>query len=119
VPAARTPALARPAAATPAPPTRQPVQSPVPTPRPAPAAIPKPAAAAPAAPAGDDYRQVYAKYVDAKRKNGESTAGLTYESLAKNLRDTTEKLRTKSGGKPIDFDVVVKDGKTILKPVVR
>jgi len=92
----------------------------VPASRPAarPAAAPAPHASAVAG-GGGDFRQVYAKYVEARRNNGESTAGLTYESLAKNLRDTTEKLKTKSGGKPIDFDVVVKDGKTILKPVVK
>ena len=61
----------------------------------------------------------HAQYVEAKRRNGESTAGITYDSLAKSLRDTTEKLKAKSGGKPIDFEVATKDGKTILKPVVR
>ena len=70
------------------------------------------------APADPD-RQVYMQYVEARRKNGESTAGLTFETLAKNLRDTRERLKTKSGGRGIDFDVVVKDGKTILKPKVR
>jgi hypothetical protein len=91
-------------------------EPPKPIARPAPAAAPKPAAPAKS---GDDYRRVYAQYVEARRANGESTAGLTYENLAKSLKDTTERLKTKSGGKPIDFEVQVKDGKTILKPVVR
>lgn len=94
--------------------------APVPASRPAARPATAPVVPAPASVVGGgDFRQVYAKYVEARRNNGESTAGLTYESLAKNLRDTTEKLKTKSGGKPIDFDVVVKDGKTILKPVVK
>lgn len=102
-------------------------------PTPAPARAPAPAFARPAPetnpfarsaaavvkPAEDPYRRVYAQYVEARRRNGESTAGLTYENLAKSLKDTTEKLRSRSGGKSIDFEVVHKDGKTILKPVVR
>lgn len=108
-PAAPQPAAPqRPAPAAPA------VQRPAVAARPAPA--PAPAAAAKG---GEEYRRVYAQYVEAKRKNGESTAGITYDSLAKSLRETQEKLKTKSGGKAIDFEVAVKDGKTILKPVVR
>jgi len=68
---------------------------------------------------GDDYRRVYAQYVETRRKNGESTAGLTYESLAKSLEQTKDKLRDKTVGKKVDFEVAVKDGKTVLKPVVR
>ena len=67
----------------------------------------------------DPDRAIYSKYVDAKRQNGESTAGITYENLAKNLAETRERLKAKSGGRNIDFDVVVKDGKTILKPTVK
>ena len=125
---ATTPGV-QPARAAPAPPTAAPAPPPQAAVAPALAREPsrperperraEPARPAVAAPSGGDFRQVYAKYVEARRNNGESTAGLTYDSLAKNLRDTTEKLKTKSGGKAIDFDVVVKDGKTILKPVVK
>lgn len=95
---------------------------------PAPQAVarPAPVAARPATPAlkpqptgGEEYRRVYAQYVEARRRNGESTAGLTYETLAKSLEQTKDKLRDKTAGKKIDFEVAVKDGKTILKPVVR
>jgi len=41
------------------------------------------------------------------------------DSLAKSLRDSSEKLRQKHPGKTVDFDVQVKDGKTVLKPIVR
>ncbi len=70
-------------------------------------------------PGGDEFRRVYSAYVDAKRKNGESTAGVTYENLAKSLQETRKKLADRAGGKSIEFEVTVKDGKTILKPVVR
>ncbi len=65
-------------------------------------------------------RQIYARYVDTKRANGESTAAVTFDGLAKSLRDSSAKLRDKVGaGKNIDFEVSVKDGKTVLKPIVK
>lgn len=65
-------------------------------------------------------RQLYTQYVDAKRAKGESTATVTFEGLEKSLRESSAKLREKVGaGRSIDFEVAVKDGKTILKPVVR
>lgn len=115
------PAKPAPVVARPAPKPEPRPEPPKPAMRPAPQQ-PNPFANAPAAasrPGDDPYRRVYAQYVEARRKNGESTAGLTYENLAKSLKATTEKLKTKSGGKPIDFEVATKDGKTILKPVVR
>jgi hypothetical protein len=64
-------------------------------------------------------RQIYGQYVDAKRSRQESTASLTYENLAKSLRDSSDKLRQKHSGKSVDFEVAVKDGKTILRPIVK
>jgi hypothetical protein len=64
-------------------------------------------------------RQIYRQYVDAKRSRQESTASFTYENLAKSLRDSSDKLRQKHTGKSVDFEVAVKDGKTILRPVVK
>jgi hypothetical protein len=66
----------------------------------------------------DRVRQIYAQYVDTKRKQNESTASITYDALAKSLRESSAKLREKHG-RSIDFEVAVKDGKTILKPVVK
>jgi hypothetical protein len=64
-------------------------------------------------------RQIYNQYVDTKRSQQESTASFTYENLAKSLRDSSEKLRQKHRGKSVDFEVAVKDGKTILRPIVK
>ena len=64
-------------------------------------------------------RQIYGQYVDAKRARQESTASLTYENLAKSLRESSDKLRQKHTGKSVDFEVTVKDGKTILRPIVK
>lgn len=91
-------------------------------PRPLPAAPPARPPVAPARPPLDlpeeRVRQLYAQYVDTKRRQNESTATITYEAVARSLRDSSAKLREKHG-KAVDFEVRVKDGKTILKPVVK
>jgi hypothetical protein len=87
-------------------------------------APPPPAAAAPAAlPSAADLsedrvRAIYAQYVDTKRRQNESTAAITYEAVAKSLRDSSAKLREKHG-KTVDFEVAVRDGKAVLKPVLK
>jgi len=63
-------------------------------------------------------RQIYSQYVQSRRAQKESTAALTYDAMAKSLRESSQKLREKHG-KSIDFEVTVKDGKTILRPVVK
>jgi hypothetical protein len=119
----------RPAGAAPpaAPPAPRPAGHPAPPPpalaRPAPAAPvaarPAPAAArAPGEIPDERVRQIYAQYVEAKRRQNESTAAITYDAVAKTLRDSSARLREKHG-KPVDFEVAVKDGKAILKPVLK
>jgi hypothetical protein len=135
VPAAGPPAREAPAPAKvgQAPPPRRPPPPPLKAPAApagAPAATPPvPEAAAPAAPAAPparrdgglpEYRvrQLYVEYVEAKRRQKESTASLTYEALAESLRASSVKLREKHG-KPIDFEVGIKDGKAVLRPRVK
>lgn len=118
------------------PPKAEPKPEPKPEPKTEPKTEPAAAAAAkprparpeppkPRAPLGPDdlsdarVRQIYAEYVRTKRSQNESTASLNYETMAKSIRDSSEKLREKHGGKKVDFEVQVKDGKTILKPVVK
>ncbi len=100
-------------------------------PKPAPQPIarsepPKPAIANPAQNPGNPndlsdarVRQIYTQYVDTKRKQNESTAAITYEGVAKSLRESSAKLKEKLGGKAVDFEVTVKDGKTILRPKLK
>ncbi|WP_438026898.1 MXAN_5187 C-terminal domain-containing protein [Sorangium sp. So ce233] len=64
-------------------------------------------------------RQIYAKYVETKRAARESTAGVTYERLAESLRAQAAKLRATNPARSVDYDVVVKDGKTLLKPILK
>ncbi len=53
----------------------------------------------------------------------ESSSGqskkIPFEKLASTIHSQTEHLKAKYPGKKIDFDVVVKDGKTMLKPVIK
>lgn len=64
-------------------------------------------------------RQIYGEYVDAKRQVRESTAGVTYDALAKQLRQQAEKLEASNPGRKVDYNVVMKNGKPTLKPVLR
>ncbi|MEO7113849.1 MAG: MXAN_5187 C-terminal domain-containing protein [Polyangiaceae bacterium] len=90
-------------------------------------AAPPPAAAPAPAPkavnSGDlpdaRVRQIYSQYVDTKRKQNESTTAITYEGVAKSLRESTARLKEKHGGNSVDFEVTVKEGKTILRPVLK
>jgi hypothetical protein len=114
VPAVRAPAPAAPVAVP------RPASAAAPVPRPAPPSLAAPAAAARSA--GDipdeRVRQIYSQYVETKRQQHETTAAITFEAVAKSLRDSSAKLREKHG-KNVDFEVSVKDGKTILKPVLK
>jgi hypothetical protein len=83
----------------------------------------KPAVRQPARPAedlsGDRLREIYSQYVQSRRDRNESTAGITFEKLADSLRTQADKLREKHAAKRVDYEVVVKDGKTLIKPIVR
>ena len=47
---------------------------------------------------------------------GSHEPSVSFDAVAKNLRDVAPKMREKYG-KPVDFEVVLKDGKVGLKPV--
>ncbi|MBK9264493.1 MAG: hypothetical protein IPM54_32475 [Polyangiaceae bacterium] len=64
-------------------------------------------------------RQIYGEYVDAKRSVKESTAGVTFDTLAKQLRQQAEKLEASHPGRKVDYSVVMKNGRPTLKPVLR
>lgn len=67
----------------------------------------------------DRLREIYSQYVQSRRDRNESTAGITFDKLADSLRSQADKLREKHAAKKIDYEVVVKDGKTLIKPIVR
>jgi hypothetical protein len=119
--AAPAPHATAPLKAAPAPHATAPLKA-APAPHATPAKVP-PAPAAPP-PRHDDglpeyrVRQLYVEYVEAKRRQKESTAALTYEGLAESLRSSSARLREKHG-KPVDFEVGIKDGKAVLRPRVK
>jgi hypothetical protein len=131
-PAARPPAPSAdkpPAApARPAPPAAPSTAKPKSSPRaaPAPRPAPKPAPEAPAKQArpasGEGFdarvRELHEKLNELKRQNREGSQ-VSLEGLAKSLRDTEAKLREKHGSRRIDFEVVLKDGRAVVKPIVR
>jgi hypothetical protein len=86
------------------------------------APIGRPAAAKPAGASGalsdDRVRELHARLVEAKRQTQDGSA-VSVEGLAKSLKATEAKLREQHKNRKIDFDVVIKDGKAVLKPIVR
>jgi hypothetical protein len=62
--------------------------------------------------------QLAVKLRDARKQTHEASP-VSVDALAKKLQTTAEELLKKHAGRRIDFDVVIKDGKAILKPIVR
>jgi len=119
--APRPAAATKPLSAHPAPPpaAARPLAPIIPgTTRPKPAAA-KPAPTAAAPPAVDDrVRELHARLIEAKRQT-QDNAAVSMEGLAKSMKATEAKLREQHKNRKIDFDVVIKDGKAVLKPIVR
>jgi len=84
----------------------------------------RPGAARDAAGAGggsmsdDRVREIQARLNQLKKDNREA-GQVSFESLAKTIRATETQLRSQYKNRKIDFEVVVKDGKAIVKPKVR
>jgi len=82
---------------------------------------PNPFAAASASENLSDQRikQLHTKLVDAKRRTRDASQ-VTEEGLARSLRAAEAKLRKQHGtARHIDFDIVVKNGKAVVKPIVK
>jgi hypothetical protein len=82
------------------------------------AAAARPAAVPVAQLSDDRVRELHARLVEAKRQTKDAGA-VTVEGLAKSLKATEAKLREQHKNRKIDFDVVIKDGRAVLKPIVR
>jgi hypothetical protein len=88
-----------------------------PPPAPRPAAPRPPAAASPGDLSDDKLKSVYNAYVAAKRNNKEDTSKMSYDSIAATLRKQVPELMKQHGAKSVEFKVVIKDGKAVLKAV--
>ncbi len=93
---------------------------------PPPAAPAKPSAppaqtAAPRAPSGgltdEQMRSLYDAYISAKKRCNEDVSKITYESVSRSVSKQIPDILTRYKAKAVDFKVVIKDGKAILKAV--
>lgn len=76
--------------------------------------------ATPASTAGLDQRRVHELHgqLVAERRRLNQSGKVPVDTLAKSLRATEAKLRKQYAGEKVDFRVVVKNGKAVVKPVV-
>jgi hypothetical protein len=86
---------------------------------PQPSAAPKPATTDHSGLSDARINELYREYVTAKRQCNESTSSVTEASLAKSLRGSAEQLSKKHKGRRVDYEVVIKEGRAMLKPVVK
>ncbi|HUQ04502.1 MAG TPA: MXAN_5187 C-terminal domain-containing protein [Kofleriaceae bacterium] len=112
----------------PSPPPRHgtvpPTSRPAPAPTPAPTPAPRPAAARPAAsaPSGPipgmseaDTRSLYARYIKAREVVGEKTDPMSYDKLLRTLSSQAPKILEQHKASGVEFNVVIKDNKVVLK----
>lgn len=70
------------------------------------------------APLGDEkLRAVYDAFVKAKKRCNEDTSAMSYEQVATSLRKQVPELMKQHNAKGVEFKVVIKDGKAILRAV--
>lgn len=83
----------------------------------------RPAAAPPAERPGGlaeaQMRALYDAYLTAKKRCNEDTSRLTFDAVARSVNKQIPELMTKFQAKAVDFKVVIKDGKALLKAVPR
>lgn len=86
-------------------------------PPPAPAAVRAAATPADVPLSKEKLDQICSAYITAKKRCKESTVGITPEAIAQSLRKQVPALIEQHGAKSVDFKVVIKDGKAVLKAV--
>ncbi len=62
-------------------------------------------------------RAVYDAYLAAKKKCHEDTSRISYESVADSLRKQVPELLQRHGARDVEYKVLVKDGKAVLRAV--
>lgn len=77
--------------------------------------LPPPAAHPPQQMSEDALRSLYRRFLKAKRMCGEETDSVKYEALERTIQAQLPKLRQKHGGREIEFQVVIRAGRAVLK----
>jgi hypothetical protein len=65
----------------------------------------------------EKLRRIYDTFLHARRRTGEPTEGLTYTAIAEKLRAQVPVLMERFGARSVEFKVVIKAGKAVLKAV--
>jgi hypothetical protein len=65
----------------------------------------------------DKLRRLFDTYVVARQRTGESTDGLTFEKVAQRIRAQVPQLMEQHGAKSVEFKVVIKGGRAVLKAI--
>ncbi len=65
-------------------------------------------------PSPDARRDLFEKYLAARKARGESAEGLNFERFADSLDRETERVRERFGGAEVEFDVAERDGRVKL-----
>ena len=63
-----------------------------------------------------ELRALHRRVLEARRRAGLGTEGVTYERFVRSVERMMPALRAKARGGRITFDVVLKDGRVGLKP---
>jgi hypothetical protein len=63
-------------------------------------------------------KQIHAELSAAKRQ-AKQTDAVSLDALGKSLRESATRIQAQHPGRSVDFHVVVKDGKPVVKPIVR
>ncbi|MEI8255225.1 MAG: MXAN_5187 C-terminal domain-containing protein, partial [Deltaproteobacteria bacterium] len=111
IPVAAAPATAKPVAAPTKPEASPPARVPAPQP------TRTEAAPAPAPRERDEVRDLYERYSQSRKQTGEGD--VSFDAVAKLVRETLPRLAEKYPGSDVSLDVTVKDGRTVLRPVVK
>jgi hypothetical protein len=89
-----------------------------PIPKPAPSVKAQAPQATPAGLSADRVQQLHHDLIEAKAKTADAGT-VSLNALTRKLEATVKQLSEKHAGKRIDFAVVIKDGKAVVKPIVR
>ncbi len=79
----------------------------------------QPAAPLPGGMTEEQLRELHAAYVEAKRRCNEDISRVSYEALARAVAKQVPELMAKYKAKTVEFKVVIKDGRAVLKAVPR